>query len=50
VTSRPSGITVPAGRAAHCALSASMSICMSYVSGWPGGRYSVSIWVPQPGQ
>ena len=49
-TSRPSGITVLDGRAAHCAWSASTSISMSYVGGWPGGRYSVSIWVPQPGQ
>ena len=49
-TSRPSGITVPAGRLAHCAFSAATSICMSNVGGWPGGRYSVSTSVPQPGQ
>ena len=47
-TSRPSDTrTSPA---AMRRFSPSMSSSMSTVIGWPGGRYSVSICTPQPGQ
>jgi len=42
--------TAPSDCAACWAFSASTSISMSCVSGWPGGRYSASTCVPQPGQ